>query len=234
MIRASSRRSASTARSTSTTARERSTASRASTTPACSPITDTTPAINYTFNDFGYPDQSFSATTGPIDRRLPDPRVRQHADATAAELRDDRHRQQELRRPSTRRPDPGVPGTASSARSTSRLPPTGCSSLTFNTPTGGDNNVSFVNTPPGVVTSLNGGADEDVTNVTGLGVADGTVLFLNGGAGTNTLNYDAGGEIPTITPGLLPGEVLITHPRRGHRRRDQLPDTSTSPTSARW
>ena len=29
------------------------------------PITDTTPAINYTFNDFA-DDQSFSATTGPI------------------------------------------------------------------------------------------------------------------------------------------------------------------------
>ena len=62
---------------------------------------------------------------------------------------------------------------------------------------------------------MNGGADEDVTNVTGLGVADGTVLFLNGAASTNTLNYDAGGETPTITPGLLPGEVLITIPGAG-------------------
>ena len=62
---------------------------------------------------------------------------------------------------------------------------------------------------------MNGGSDEDVTNVIGLGVADGTVLFLNGGASTNTLNYDAGGEIPTITPGLLPGEVLISIPGAG-------------------
>ena len=29
-----------------------------------SPITDTTPSVLYTFNDFGYPDQSFSATDG--------------------------------------------------------------------------------------------------------------------------------------------------------------------------
>ncbi|MFI5460191.1 MAG: beta strand repeat-containing protein, partial [Isosphaerales bacterium] len=30
------------------------------------PIVDTTPAVDYTFNDFGYPDQSFSATDGPV------------------------------------------------------------------------------------------------------------------------------------------------------------------------
>ena len=36
------------------------------------------------------------------------------------------------------------------------------------------------------------------------------MLSLNGAAGDNTLNYDAGGKIPTITSGLLPGEVLIS------------------------
>ena len=72
-----------------------------------------------------------------------------------------------------------------------------------------------MNTPPGVVTSLFGGTGSDITDVTGPGVAASTVLFLNGGAGTNTLNYDAGGEIPTITPGLLPGEVLISIPGAG-------------------
>ena len=95
------------------------------------------------------------------------------------------------------------------------VPSTGLATLTFNTNNAGDNTVSFLNTPPGVVTSLTGGADEDVTNVTGLGVADGTVLFLNGAAGVNTLNYDAGGETPTIVPGLLPGEVLISIPGAG-------------------
>ena len=60
------------------------------------PITDTTPAIDYTFNDFA-DDQSFSATDGPIVRRLPDDRIRQHAVGPAADLRDDGHRQQELR-----------------------------------------------------------------------------------------------------------------------------------------
>ena len=172
------------------------------------PITDTTPAIDYTFNDFA-DDQSFSATDGPIvlaSRRSSSP-TRRHP---AADLRDDRHRQQELR-------DFNTPGPTGGHHRSRQRPDRldGLLSLTFNTPTGGDNTVSFVNTPPGVVTSLNGGTDEDVTNVTGLGVADGTVLFLNGGAAINTLNYDAGGETPTITPGLLPGEVLITIPGAG-------------------
>ena len=54
-----------------------------------------------------------------------------------------------------------------------------------------------------------------MTNVTGLGVAAGTVLIVNGGPGFNTLNYDAGGDVPTVTPGLLPGEVLISIPGAG-------------------
>jgi hypothetical protein len=46
-------------------------------------------------------------------------------------------------------------------------PSDGLATLTFNTPTSGDNQVCFVNTPPGVVTSLLGGSDEDTTNVRG-------------------------------------------------------------------
>ncbi len=82
-------------------------------------------------------------------------------------------------------------------------------------PTGGDDSVTFTATPAGVATSLVGSSDQDVTNVSGLGVAAGTTLVLNGGASTNTLNYDAGGLIPTFAPGLLPGEVLITIPGAG-------------------
>src|SRR5208337_3075358 len=180
------------------------------------PITDTTPAVNYTFNDFGYPDQSFSATDGPVISgfqtleftNTPTPPTPLNFETTDIANKNF----------VTFNTPPLVAGVAGlGVIGTVNVPiaSDGLLSLTFNTPTGGDNNVSFVNTPPEVVTSLNGGADEDVTNVTGLGVADGTVLFLNGGGSTNTLNYDAGGETPTITPGLLPGEVLISIPGAG-------------------
>ncbi len=179
-----------------------------------SPITDTTPAIDYTFNDDGYPDQSFSATTGPIVggfqtvefASTPTPPFPTNFETTDIANKNF----VVFNTPPAVPVGAGVIGTVNVP-----VPSDGLLSLTFNTLTGGDNNVSFVNTPPGVVTSLNGGAAADVTNVTGLGVADGTVLFLNGGAGTNTLNYDAGGEVPSITPGLLPGELLITIPGAG-------------------
>ena len=182
------------------------------------PINDTTPAIDYTFNDFA-DDQSFAATSGSVTdpsgtfnslqfASTPTPPFPTNFETTDVANKNF----------VTFNTPPAVPGVAGlGVIGTVNVPVAsdGLLSLTFNTPTGGQNNVSFVNTPPGVVTSLNGGAAEDVTNVTGLGVADGTVLFLNGAASTNTLNYDAGGEIPTITPGLLPGEVLITIPGAG-------------------
>ncbi len=91
---------------------------------------------------------------------------------------------------------------------------TGLSSLTFSTPNNGDETVSFLATPPGVVTSFFGGTFVDVTNVTGVGVAAGTTLLLNGGGSLNTLNYDAGGLVPTVTSSS-PGVVLITLPGFG-------------------
>jgi large repetitive protein len=93
-------------------------------------------------------------------------------------------------------------------------PSTGLATLTFNTITNGKNEVSFINTPPGVVTTLNGGTDEDVTNVTGQGVAASTTLFLNGNGSPDTLNYDAGGSIPAVTS-PSPGVVLIELPGFG-------------------
>ena len=91
------------------------------------------------------------------------------------------------------------------------------SSLTFNTPTGNDNTVDFEAVPAGVDlhTQQQMPPARDTTNVTGFGVAAGTVLFLNGGSDGDVLNYDAGEENPTITPGLLPDEVLITIPGAG-------------------
>ena len=84
---------------------------RASNYTGLQPITDTTPAVNYTFNDFGYPDQSFSATTGPIVggfqtlefANTPTP-------PSPTQLRDDRYRQQELRDVQHAARDPSVPG----------------------------------------------------------------------------------------------------------------------------
>ena len=176
-----------------------------------SPITDSTPAVNYTFNDFGYPDQSFSATTSPVNfpylefASTPTPSFPTNFETTDIDNKNF----------VTFNTPPLIPGFPSNDLiGTVNVPVAsdGLLSLTFNTLTGGLNTVSFVNTPPGVVTSY---FDPAITNVIGLGVADGTVLFLNGGAGFNTLNYDAGGETPTITPGLLPGEVLISIPGAG-------------------
>ncbi len=41
------------------------------------------------------------------------------------------------------------------------------------------------------------------------------MLFLDAGSDSDVLNYDAGGEVPTITAGPLPDEVLITIPGAG-------------------
>ena len=50
-------------------------------------------------------------------------------------------------------------------------PSAGLSSLTFHTLSTVQNNVTFVNTPPGAVTFLTGGTDHDVTNVSGADVS---------------------------------------------------------------
>ena len=152
--RPSSRRSASTARSSSPI--RPGIALPVSIYTGLQPITDTTPAVNYTFNDFGDPDQSFSATSktvtdpsGTSTRSSSPTRPRRHS---AAQLRDDEYRQQELRVQHAARVPPisdnGVIGTVNIP-----TPSTGLLSLTFNTPTDGTDTVSFVNTPPGVATS---------------------------------------------------------------------------------
>ncbi len=180
------------------------------------PIIDTSPAINYTFNDFGYPDQSFSATSNTITdpsgtfgtiefANTPTPPTPTNFETTDIANKN-------FVTFNTPPLIPGIPNNDLIGTVNVPVASDGLLSLTFNTLTGGLNTVSFLNTPPGVVTSY---FDPAITNVVGLGVADGTVLFLNGGAGFNTLNYDAGGETPTITPGLLPGEVLISIPGAG-------------------
>ena len=180
------------------------------------PITDTTPATDYTFNDFGYPDQSFSATDGPAisgDQTIQFASTPTPSSPLNFETTDIANKS--FVTFNTPPETPGVAGPGINATINIPTASTGLLSLTINTPTGGDNNISFINTPAGIVTSLNNNGADSVTNVTGLGVANATVLFLDGGTGNNTLNYDAGGKNPTVTPGLLPGEVLITIPGAG-------------------
>ncbi|MGD0461178.1 MAG: LEPR-XLL domain-containing protein [Tepidisphaeraceae bacterium] len=175
------------------------------------PITDTTPSVDYTFNDLGFPDQSFSATDGPVIAgtqtiqfaSTPTPSFPLNFETTDIANKN-------FVTFNTPPETPGVAGPGILATVNVPTASTGLLSLTFDTLNDGDNTITFVNTPPGVVTSLNDGAGSATTNVTGTGVAGGTVLFLNGGPGANTLNYNAGGITPTVTPGLLPGEVLIS------------------------
>ena len=179
------------------------------------PITDTAPATLYTFNDFGWPDQSFSATVpgtllpGSLEfASIPTPATPLNFETTDV-----------LNKVNvvfnTPVPVIGQPGNGVFGLVNVPTASAGLASLTFNVSTGNDNTVDFTATPAGVVTTLNGSTATDITNVTGLGVAAGTTLTLNGGNSPDILNYDAGGEIPTITAGLLPKEVLITIPGAG-------------------
>jgi len=185
------------------------------------PITDTTPATLYTFNDFGYPDQSFSASfPGTLIPLVPDSiefaNVPTPSTPLNFETTDILNKINVVfNTPAliAGQPGNGVFGLVNIP--TAYVGPFGLASLTFNTSTGNDNTVDFIATPAGVVTTLNGSSASDTTNVLGTGIAAGTVLTVDGGPGHDTLNYNAGGEVPTITPGLLPDEVLITIPGAG-------------------
>jgi hypothetical protein len=181
------------------------------------PINDTTPATLYTFNDFAN-DPSFTATSGSVTDPSGTFDTIQFANTPPVPPPTFETTNVANKTNIVFNTEPFVPGMPSlGIISVVNIPTasTGLATLTFNTPTPLDNTTSFLNEPPGVVTSFNGSAEPDITNVTGVGVPLGTVLSLNGGASTNTLNYDAGGEIPTITPGLLPGELLISIPGFG-------------------
>jgi hypothetical protein len=172
------------------------------------PITDTTPAIDYTFNDFATPDPSFSITTGPVVSGFQTMELSNLATPATFETTDIANKNFVIFNGAT----PSVDYLASIDLP---LASTGLLSLTVNTTAGLDDQINVVNTPPGVVTSVNTGGGSDVVNVTGMGIASGTVTFVDTGTGNDTLNYDAGGETPTVTPGLLPGEVLIAIPGAG-------------------
>ena len=182
------------------------------------PITDTAPAVLYTFNDFGFPDQSFSATfpgtliPGSIEfANIPTPATPLNFETTDITSKENVVF-------NTPTPVAGQPGNGVFGLVNIPTAYTGAfalATLTFNTSTGNTNTVDFTATPAGVVTTLNGSTGTDITNVLGTGVAAGTTLTLTGGANPDTLNYNAGGLVPTITAGPLPNEVLITVPGAG-------------------
>jgi hypothetical protein len=174
------------------------------------PILDTASAVNYTFNDFA-DDQSFTATssTGGGFSTIQFANTPMVGPPTFETTNVANKTNIVFNTPNVH-PGAGLTGVVNVATAS-----TGLSSLTFNTPTSGANTVKFLNTPPAVVTTLNGVTDGNVTNVTGTGVAAGTTLTLNGGGSSSTLNYDAGGLKPTITAGVNPGEVLISIPGAG-------------------
>ena len=178
------------------------------------PITDTAPATLYTFNDFGFPDQSFSATVpgtllpGSLElANIPTP-----ASPLNFETTDVLNKVNVVFNTPT--PVAGQPGTGVFGLVNIPTASAGLSTLTFNVSTGNNNTVDFVATPAAVVTTLNGSTASDITNVAGTGVAAGTTLTLNGGANPDVLNYDAGGLVPTVTD-VAPGEVSISVPGAG-------------------
>ena len=181
------------------------------------PITDTAPAVLYTFNDFGFPDQSFSATfpgtliPGSIQfANIPTPATPLNFETTDITSKENVVFNTPV--PVTGQPGNGVFGLVNIP--TAYTGAFALATLTFNTSTGNTNTVDFVATPAAVITTLNGSTATDITNVLGTGVAAGTTLTLNGGANPDVLNYDAGGLVPTVTD-VAPGEVSISVPGAG-------------------
>jgi hypothetical protein len=178
------------------------------------PIDDTVPAINYSFEDGASPDPSFLAHDGPTVGGFqsiqfvstPTPSSPPGYETTSVANKTNITF--------------GIPqqffSVVAGVRGVVDIPvaSSGLATLTFGAITSGTNTISFVNSPPGVVTAYNGGPNDDATSVTGRGVPVGTTLDVDGGAGKNTLTYDAGGLVPKVTP-LLPTGVSISLPGFG-------------------
>ena len=131
---------------------------------------DFTPATNYTFNDHGYFDQSFGATNGEtllgLDsirfQSTPTPTSPLNFATTTVTLK------QNITF-ATRMAEGlfsyGLDGVVDIPTT-----PAALQSLTFNTTNDSQNQVNFVATPAGVLTTLNGGTNADTTNVAGVNV----------------------------------------------------------------
>jgi hypothetical protein len=173
------------------------------------PINDTANATNYTFNDFA-DDEAFTVQNGPIVLGFQTMQFVNTPSVGPPTFETTNVANKTNIVFNTENALSGTTGIVNDA-----VQPTGLSTLTFNMPLEGQNEVSFINTPPNVATTLNGGQDTDTTNVTGMGIPSTGPLTLNGGPGQNVLNYDAGGLTPMVVAGPAPGEVQITDPGFG-------------------
>ena len=91
---------------------------------------------------------------------------------------------------------------------------TGQTSLTINLGADADQ-VTVTAAPPGVATTIFTFAGDDSASVTGTGIPAGTTLTINAGVGFNTLQYDGGSGVVTITPGPGGGQNTIARAGSG-------------------
>ncbi len=179
------------------------------------PINDSTVATNYIFNDNASPDGAFSVTNstfGPLSTLL-------IASTTVpASFESANIANKNFVTFNTPGPTTGINGLVDIPVASD-----GLLGLTFNTFTGGDNIVTFVNTPPGVVTSLNTGAEEDVTNVNGPGVAARHRSVPERRRLVEYAELRCRWRYSDHLPGIVARTSADQHPRRGHRRCDELP-----------
>ena len=172
------------------------------------PIQDTTPAVTYTFNDFGT-DGSFTAISGPVVSGNDSIELQSTPGSGAPqfETTDIANKTNVIFNTNQTLGLSAVVNIPTAS--------TGLTSLTFNALTNGNNHITIAALPAGVSTVFNSGTGDDVTNVTGTGIAAGTNLTLTGGDGIDTLNYDAGGLSAVDAAGSSPGEIIIALPGAG-------------------
>ena len=184
------------------------------------PINDTTPASMYTFNDFGYPDQSYSATSGSSNTL-----VFTNTPAMGS-----------LNFETTTIKNKGIvvfntpyDSNTITANITANInittASTGLVSLAFSTNPGVNNTVNFTGLPSGIPATLNATTpagpttltNSDIVNITATGIPGTpttTELTLNAVAATSTLNYNAVGAKVTVSPDATNG-IYLSVPNQG-------------------
>jgi hypothetical protein len=90
----------------------------------------------------------------------------------------------------------------------------GLANLTINTGASPDQ-VTLTATPPGVAITIFTFAGNDSASVTGAGIPAGTTSTINAGVGFDTLQYDGGSAVVTITPGPGGGQNTIARAGSG-------------------
>jgi hypothetical protein len=168
------------------------------------PINDTAPAVKFTF-DTGPGPQSIQVIDGPIVNGLSTTQIKSAATPPGFALVNFANKSHVVVQ-SHAGDDTVVVNNPTAAA--------GLLSLQINTADGSDQ-VDVTAAPPIASFGVALGNGDDVVNIRGIGLAKGPSFLFAGGTGIDTLNYDAGGQAPTITSGPLPGEVLITIPGAG-------------------